>query len=67
MHIMPTMNPDGFEISKEGDMSSVYGRSNANGVDLNRNFPDQFDSSIAAETRQPGLLRLLICPRARYT
>ena len=34
IYIMPTMNPDGFELGQ---------RYNANGVDLNRDFPDQFD------------------------
>ena len=32
--IMPSMNPDGFELGQ---------RNNANDVDLNRDFPDQFD------------------------
>ncbi|KAG5443032.1 Carboxypeptidase E [Clonorchis sinensis] len=41
IHILPTMNPDGFDISvnasyKEGKV----GRLNRNNVDLNRNFPD---------------------------
>ncbi|CAF0750791.1 unnamed protein product [Didymodactylos carnosus] len=46
IYIMPTMNPDGFERGREGacDSSSDHGRNNANGVDLNRNFPSQFDS-----------------------
>ena len=43
--IMPSMNPDGFE---SGD------RYNANGVDLNRDFPDQFDdSNNSINGRQP--------------
>ena len=36
IHIMPSMNPDGFENSREGDRNSVRGRENNNGVDLNR-------------------------------
>jgi carboxypeptidase D len=42
VHILPTMNPDGFERSHEGDAQSVTGRANAHSKDLNRNFPDQF-------------------------
>ena len=33
------MNPDGFENSIIGSCSGVTGRSNMNGVDLNRDFP----------------------------
>ncbi|XP_012529985.1 carboxypeptidase D [Monomorium pharaonis] len=43
LHVMPSMNPDGYEISKEGDVYGVKGRANANGVDLNRNFPDHYE------------------------
>lgn len=41
--IMPSANPDGFEKSSEGSCIMSPGRENANKVDLNRNFPDQFD------------------------
>ncbi|KAI4346545.1 hypothetical protein L6164_007434 [Bauhinia variegata] len=33
LHILPSMNPDGFELRS---------RNNANNIDLNRDFPDQF-------------------------
>jgi carboxypeptidase D len=42
VHLMPSMNPDGYEIAREGDDSSAVGRGNAKNIDLNRNFPDQY-------------------------
>ena len=43
IHIMPSMNPDGYEHTRAPpDCYSVTGRANANNVDLNRDFPDQF-------------------------
>ena len=45
IHILPTMNPDGYAKAVEGDRSGVRGRYNAEGHDLNRNFPDRFGRS----------------------
>ncbi len=44
IHIMPSMNPDGYSVAVEGDSSGVRGRTNDHKADLNRNFPDQFDT-----------------------
>ncbi|KAJ8537964.1 hypothetical protein K7X08_014504 [Anisodus acutangulus] len=39
LHILPSMNPDGFSLRRRG---------NANNVDLNRDFPDQISLDISA-------------------
>ena len=57
IHIMPTMNPDGYEMSGEGDCSGLRGRYNANNVDLNRNFPDRLDRGHT--TREPETLAIM--------
>lgn len=42
IHILPSLNPDGFEISDEGQCRGEYGRNNVHRKDLNRNFPDYY-------------------------
>ena len=43
IHILPSLNPDGYELaSVKGKENPYIGHRNANGVDINRNFPDQF-------------------------
>ncbi|XP_048226807.1 carboxypeptidase SOL1 isoform X2 [Ricinus communis] len=45
LHILPSMNPDGFSMRRRG---------NANNIDLNRDFPDQFfPMNSDMYTRQP--------------
>lgn len=54
IHILPIANPDGREIAKEGDCdgsggdTKKTGRENANGVDLDSDFPGPFDSASDA-------------------
>jgi len=55
LFLLPSMNPDGFEASEEGRCESLagyVGRKNANEVDLNRNFPDQFDTEEERRGRE---------------
>lgn len=49
IHVLFSMNPDGYEVAlankRAGIGTYLAGRYNANGVDLNRNFPDRFGRS----------------------
>ncbi|XP_076249772.1 carboxypeptidase D svr isoform X3 [Calliopsis andreniformis] len=53
LHVMPSMNPDGYEVSREGDIYGAQGRANAKGVDLNRNFPDQYETNKYNKEQEP--------------
>ncbi|KAH8261915.1 hypothetical protein KR026_001673, partial [Drosophila bipectinata] len=59
MHFLYSMNPDGYEISKEGDRTSGIGRANANGVDLNRNFPDQYGTDRFNKVTEPEVAAVM--------
>ncbi len=52
IHIMPSMNPDGAELRR---------RANANGSDLNRDFPDftTSDNQNTLEGRQPETIAVM--------
>lgn len=57
--LLPSLNPDGYELSREGECdNNRLGRHNSNGLDINRDFPRQFDAPKRniRQGRQPETL-----------
>ncbi len=62
LYFVPMCNPDGTEVSTNGAKPLVYGSSfspddyklNANGVNLNRNFPYNWENQYTHQTMVPG-------------
>ncbi|XP_026051165.1 carboxypeptidase D, b [Carassius auratus] len=62
IHIMPSVNPDGYELALKahnepvsGDLS-IIGHSNSHSVDLNANFPQQSGSGATAEAETQAVM-----------
>ncbi|XP_023290053.1 carboxypeptidase D isoform X2 [Orussus abietinus] len=59
IYLMPSLNPDGFEKSQERSCESkkgFLGRENANHVDLNRDFPDEFQKVDNKSGRESNIV-----------
>ncbi|XP_034139680.1 carboxypeptidase D isoform X2 [Drosophila guanche] len=59
MHFLYSMNPDGYEVSREGDRTSGLGRANAHNIDLNRNFPDQYGTDKFNKITEPEVAAVM--------
>uniref|UniRef100_A0AAF5PMP8 Peptidase M14 domain-containing protein n=1 Tax=Wuchereria bancrofti TaxID=6293 RepID=A0AAF5PMP8_WUCBA len=46
IHLLPTMNPDGFTVAIPGKYAWLQGRTNAANVDLNRDFPRRLNPTV---------------------
>lgn len=53
MNITYYIFTDGYEISRLGDEGGLVGRENANNMDLNRNFPDQYGVNVYNKMQEP--------------
>ncbi|KJE90104.1 carboxypeptidase D [Capsaspora owczarzaki ATCC 30864] len=46
IYILPSANPDGFDLAEEGLCNDPRGQDDLNGYDLDHNFPDRIDGSL---------------------
>ena len=58
IHILPCMNPDGYNKAHVGDVQGTKGRENEHGMDLNRNFLDRFPGRTQPH-REPETLAVM--------
>ncbi|CAH8479046.1 unnamed protein product [Dicrocoelium dendriticum] len=65
IHLLPSLNPDGFKVSTEGDIDSSLGRANEHEVDLNRNFPDQYYQTNDNSRQEPETSAIIAWTHSR--
>ncbi|KAK7501785.1 hypothetical protein BaRGS_00006871 [Batillaria attramentaria] len=56
VHILPSMNPDGFAVASTEPACNGIGRGNAKNYDLNRNFPDFFRQATTPIQQETQLI-----------
>ncbi|KAI7688311.1 hypothetical protein SSS_10674 [Sarcoptes scabiei] len=64
IHLLPSLNPDGWDIATNNldqnrNSSWLLGRSNMNGVDINRDFPD-LDTIVFRNGNTDDMIQALI-------
>ncbi len=57
IHLLPSLNPDGWDLSTNNLKGKdwILGRSNLNGVDINRDFPDLDATAYQDNSRKDHL------------
>ncbi|XP_078268908.1 carboxypeptidase Z isoform X2 [Rhinoraja longicauda] len=69
IHLLPSMNPDGYEIASEegpGYNGWATGRSTVQSIDLNRNFPDLTTQFYRERRRRGGRIDHIPIPRSYW-
>ncbi|XP_069782252.1 carboxypeptidase Z isoform X1 [Narcine bancroftii] len=69
IHLLPSLNPDGYEIASEegpGYNGWTSGRQNIQNIDLNRNFPDLTSQFYRERRKRRGRLDHIPIPRSYW-